>query len=447
MVQPQGFVVLMALAAGLVQPTGGAIPQPDNAVIERAARQYRMQLYHTFRLRRAEYDRRREAWDQVVRAWEAAGRRADQRHLLLEWLQAALRSATPETLGPVPDIPDFGQTTHPVKEPPAAPIPAHTPQPEPRAQADVVPEYNLRPDVLRGLSTGETPFCLSRPDTPWLPHRRPPPGLPVMSEPAGPRVSGARGAPGPLRSALVIGLPAVEKENVSPSVRAPLPDRGPADPLDRQTLTSVGAPATASLQAPEPSELSASGFRPMHPTLPRRAAVAGSPTASKPPLTASSLARIRSPLAPTILPLDRLDKPASRDLPPPTERAQINQIELAAQILGTNLALRACEAELDKQETWSVQRLTPLVERLRRVMLQRHDCRLLYDLLPEAEQALVGAFESPRPAMQALARRIAEARQRAQGAEFAGTEQERQAELRKLDELARNLDALASPAF
>jgi hypothetical protein len=69
---------------------------------------YRDQVFETFYKQMDEYGRRQEAWNAVLRSWQAAGGPFEQQERLIDWLEAAIRSASPETVGAVPERPDFG---------------------------------------------------------------------------------------------------------------------------------------------------------------------------------------------------------------------------------------------------------------------------------------------------------------------------------------------------
>ena len=78
------------------------------------------------------------------------------------------------------------------------------------------------------------------------------------------------------------------------------------------------------------------------------------------------------------------------------------------------------------------------------VVVKNRDLTLFRDLITPAQQALVGQIASPRPLISQLANRIVEVRSRVQGGDFAGTEAQRQAELRRLDALSTRLGNLAA---
>jgi hypothetical protein len=420
MMQPQGLLIHVFAAAMLLQSPG----VPDQAVIQRAARQYRLQIYHSFRTQREEYDRRKAAWDHVAAAWEAAGQRADQHPLLLEWLQEAIRASSPDTIGPLPELPDFG-------------VPLKGPQPKPTTQ-----EPALRPpttlEVGRDSNVGRLasqrgsepaePASASSSFAPVLPragavHSGPnqPPGQTASSE----KADGRRAS---VTSLSTSSLPGVEPKELLVSTPAQRGGATGSSPAERSTsLPTKTTPPVAPKQRPSAVE-SPSVSRPTTPVLPYRPsqpeASHASPGQAQPALPSVVSVPPRAPSA--------LIEP---------EHAIINQTELSARILGGNLALKECEAELDKDQPWTVERLAPLVERLKTVMIQRHDCALLCDLVPEAERSQLGVFESSQPVITALGKRILEATRRAESKDYPGTEAERKQELHALEQLARTLAA------
>lgn len=514
--QPLGSLLLLTVLATQLQPTKeepssrpdavltpvASVDQPvDALVIQRAARQYRMQLYHSFRLDRAEYDRRRAAWDQVLAAWEVAGSRADQRRLLLAWLQAAIKSASPETAGPTPAIPQFTTVEEPAPsavEPfpiilrePAPAVPEQELHLEPSPVIEVHLDQRTWPVGSRRLSASDdAQSSVPRPSQAVLPQRERPvrvemEAMATMQPPGQATTTKGRVAPVMLER----GLPGVEvSELVSTSPRE---EGKPGTEALAETMTTsvektAAAPTQALLLAGPPPVVAV----PIRPVLPRRG-VAAEPEAPRP-----SLASVpqRKPLAPALDRLPGLDEnelqplpsapqPTSGSLPAPVapraiepshttplpkpasvasipprrsvmpphvpkepagQGVVVDRTELSARILGGNLALRECEATLDNDKSWDAAQLVPLVERLKRVCIQRHDCALLGDLLSESDRSLVGTFESPQPVIRILSKRIVEARQRAKSPTFPGTDAQRAAELQTLDELAHAVAELTA---
>ena len=118
----------------------------------------------------------------------------------------------------------------------------------------------------------------------------------------------------------------------------------------------------------------------------------------------------------------------------------MNTEELTAQIAGNNMALRTLEAQLDEKRDWSVEQLETVVQRLENLIVKNKDLALFRDLISPAEQALVGSPASPRPVFSSAAAQIAAARKRTQGSDFPGSKAQRQADLRRLDELSARLN-------
>ena len=100
-----------------------------------------------------------------------------------------------------------------------------------------------------------------------------------------------------------------------------------------------------------------------------------------------------------------------------------------------------------REEIWRGARLDaegPLVDRLSGLAAREEDLKLIREVVSPQERKSVGRLESPRTAISLLAAKIFAARTRTGGPDFAGSEAQRQAELRHLDELSRELAELAT---
>lgn len=75
--------------------------------VERAARDYRIQIYETFRLDRPEYDLRREAGDRLLEDFRAAGSPADKRQDVLDWFVDAAVLSRPDETETLPELPSL----------------------------------------------------------------------------------------------------------------------------------------------------------------------------------------------------------------------------------------------------------------------------------------------------------------------------------------------------
>lgn len=121
----------------------------------------------------------------------------------------------------------------------------------------------------------------------------------------------------------------------------------------------------------------------------------------------------------------------------------VNVDELRTRIAGTNMALRALEAELYGAGSWNHDELASIVARLHALVLRAEDMRLFREMVPEETRSLIDVADSPQPAITLAAARIADARQRISDGRDTGTERERQAELGRLNELSRRLAEIA----
>ena len=123
----------------------------------------------------------------------------------------------------------------------------------------------------------------------------------------------------------------------------------------------------------------------------------------------------------------------------PASAVEIKADELSARISGCNLAFRALEAELDEKGVWTSARLEPLADRLKILVLRRHDLHLFREAVPEDKRASIERLASAKRRFRSLRPASWRPRARAKGADFKGTDAERQAELKRLDELSRRL--------
>ncbi|MCX7426176.1 MAG: hypothetical protein NTW96_11230 [Planctomycetia bacterium] len=96
----------------------------QQAAVEHLSRQYRVEIYNSYRFSRPEYNRRRAALAQLIDQWTDAGALPGQEYKVVDWLlSAAERSAA---AGALPPIPSFAPEPLPatsiaVAEPPNAP--------------------------------------------------------------------------------------------------------------------------------------------------------------------------------------------------------------------------------------------------------------------------------------------------------------------------------------
>ncbi len=418
----QHVVLLRQMAPGRTIPHSELVKllrqtdEREKAAIERLARRFRIRVYDTFRVQRGEFARRRAAWDQALAAWEAAGAPFEHQDRLIDWLRAAIGRSTPGSVGSLPsvpkfDVPKFGRFAaiprplvlrrpgelQTARQPAGGEIQLSGPPLPPAAIVPYEP-YERRAVSERAATQRPAAALVRRPaELPLVLGQSAPEGIRPM-QPASRGVAGLVAGVGPRRQAGPFRKAAAQPEST-----LPLSDRAvlltpPAAAAHRSRATD-GPVATASRVAQPPSR---SVNRPQ-PILP------AAPAASQ---------------------------------PSPPHR--VNLAELAVRVAGSNLALQALEAELEESRRWNARRLGPLVDRLEILVMRRNDLALFHQLISARERARVGRLESPQVAISRLAARIFEARTRAGGPGFLGSEAQRRAELRQLDELSRQLAEMAS---
>jgi hypothetical protein len=75
--------------------------------LERAARDYRIQIYETFHKDRAEYDRRQAEAARIQQAWTEAGSNEEEQPKLIRWLDQATACSQSDSIGALPSGPEF----------------------------------------------------------------------------------------------------------------------------------------------------------------------------------------------------------------------------------------------------------------------------------------------------------------------------------------------------
>ncbi len=475
--------------------------------IEQLARLYRIRVYNTFRTDRAQYNQHRAAWRQTLGAWLAAGSPADSRDDLIAWLRQATLAVESAPPGPIPARPGFDakvvrkpieQSPKPDKiaptiKPPVQKPPVQKPATAQRNQTlqpslPKVDEITTSPSVPATAQQPGTVAPMIEPPAKKTPleNRAPQPGtitpditLPGITPPSKPSIhAGKAQPPGPRRPA---GRKPGAVEKPAPTGRQTtqiptLPTFGyvttaPSMPSQakrpKRIAPRVSPPrrnAAPSSLVPPAKHLAARTKRPASPrTLADRRAW-GSPkraaaTRTKPPKTDSSLGRSslgRSRTLPTLPGLltkypagldNKIQKgslAAADDSAGQDSDTEVNLIELAARIAGTNMNLRGVEAQLTKDHKWDATQLAAMVDAIKQLSNRRDDLTLFRNLLPESERRLVGELESPRAAISQCSARIAETRARVDSRGSINRPKEREQELQKLDELSRQLAKLVT---
>jgi hypothetical protein len=96
-------LLAVVMATGLA--VGAESASAGRSSLEDAARDYRIQVYETFRLDRPEFDRRRAEWRQLEQSWEAAGKPDRDMPALLDWLAEATDQSQSDSIGDLPEAP------------------------------------------------------------------------------------------------------------------------------------------------------------------------------------------------------------------------------------------------------------------------------------------------------------------------------------------------------
>jgi hypothetical protein len=207
------------------------VDQREKSVINRLVRQYGNLVFDTFHKQIDTYNQRRQAWSDVFLDWEKAGKPFDQQDLLIDWLEVAIRSATPSTNGPIPERPKF------VNEQPPAPVapsqPAETAKPPAAAGGGESPE-KAKPE-------GEKPPASAAPSQPVEPAKpQEPAKSPVKATPSQPTESAkpqaaAGGSESPEKTMPEKAKQEVDKPSAKAASSQPVETVKPQEPAKPQT--------------------------------------------------------------------------------------------------------------------------------------------------------------------------------------------------------------------
>ena len=443
--------------------------------VEILTRQYRVQTHRAFRRARDEYHRRQQAWFDTYTAWQKAGRPLTEQEALLNWLAEAIRASTPGSTTRLPEPPRFGarslasllppQPPTPIgaKQPPAEPTrtsETHEPAasiaslpvaPQPAPPVEAPRESRLDPNSAATPKQTIDSIAIDRVDIPSEPdaiEAVAPVAYPTIAPqraplaPAGPQVAALEEH----NSRHATKTASISTPRIDPhppfAQEAPLPDRlglhqTPEDPI---RIDDGDLPASQMLFSDLPIVLDIEDGE--TPPLSRLSSEPAFGTFSI-SICESIPRTVRNPTVADSFPEDLVvDAPALEvpDEPP----GRVNLTELRSRIAGTNMALKAMEAELYEPHRWTPAELALLTARLHTLALRVQDARLFRQNVPEDIRQLIDAADSPQPTITLLASQIAETRQRIAGSGFSGTEQQRQAALSQLDELSHRLVEIAS---
>ena len=109
----------------------------EKDAIDWLVRNYRTLVFDNFHKQANVFEQRRQAWIDIYSSWTQAGSQFEQQDRLINWLELAVRSATPDTIGPIPEKPEFEPARPPVEAAPKQPAKeAKPPEPPKSATAD-----------------------------------------------------------------------------------------------------------------------------------------------------------------------------------------------------------------------------------------------------------------------------------------------------------------------
>ncbi len=405
-------------------------PEP---YIEQLAKGYRIQVYNIYRTDREQYTQRRIAWQQTLDAWRASDSPTDHRDKLINWLRRATLAVESVPPGPIPPRPVFDAK---VTKKPAEQLP--------------------KPDKIVPTITPPTQKPLVQ--------------KPPVQPPVQPLVQKPVRKPAPT-GRQTIQLPTIPKDiNITPAPSTPTQAKRPdriaprvyppqryARP--RPSVPRANRPVTRTRRPP--SQRTLADRRTWR--SPRRS----STTRTRQRRPGSGLDKSSSGRSQTLLPLPGLsaedlvelakaDKGSVEvtdvsdnfvnfdDSDLEAAGSEVNLIELAARIAGTNMALRGVEAQLSKTRKWDATQLTTIVAALKQLCDRRDDLTLFRNLLPESKRRLVGQLESARAAISQCSARMSETRSRIDSRIFDSRPKQREEELKRLDVLSRQLAKLVT---
>lgn len=114
--------LILCFAVALSAQVAQYRPAPD-AEVERAARDYRIQVYETFRTQRDEYNARREVGDKLLSDWRAAYQPHEYRADVLAWFRQAKQFSLEGEIAGLPEPPYLPEAPRAIagEQNPAAP--------------------------------------------------------------------------------------------------------------------------------------------------------------------------------------------------------------------------------------------------------------------------------------------------------------------------------------
>ncbi len=408
----------------------------EQASIERLARAYRIATYNAYHGDRAEYDRRRQAWENVLSAWRLAGSRPDQRQTLIAWLRAAGEAgALPETPRFVSEA-ETAQAKQPAVEssvdeqPERVAAPRREPAPASEALAPSGPNQIARQPARIAAPGGSALAEQPRPTAgrePAASPRRASPAPQAGDAPA--RVTARRPVAAP--------RPSVDKPSAStaPAADTPRTARRAGAGAPTKSSPRIAAPAGPALGAhdvrPEGRELE---LAPRREHAPQAARVAEhGPRRTQAPAWELRISRAAEH--------EELATVVAETAETAEDAVQINLSELSVRIGGFNFALAALESRLGDRGPWSADQLEPLVQQLDELN-QLRSMLAEYRAVANESEAAMRRLEPLEPVVTVVAARISKARADTVNRASAEAGPREEAELARLEGLSERLARL-----
>jgi hypothetical protein len=129
------------------------LPNSHELLVERAARQFRIHAYDTYRTDRETYDQFLQAGDELLANWRDAGKPSDHRDEVLAWYQGATPITLAASLPPMPALP---MSVKPEPDATVDLIPHDSVDPNPRTEAQSVTPLPIESGEVLFQSTEQT---------------------------------------------------------------------------------------------------------------------------------------------------------------------------------------------------------------------------------------------------------------------------------------------------
>ncbi|HBO43773.1 MAG TPA: hypothetical protein DD670_07545 [Planctomycetaceae bacterium] len=449
----------------------------QRAAIEHLTRRFRIEAYQTFRSDRPQYEERRRHLAELLAASRDSASPDGERHKVVAWLLAATEAG--EADASLPPLPRFDGHIDSQSAPLAiveserpGPMPDGTVAPAvasrdsavsiadsalPRTSTDrfatIAAVEVVRPRVLLTSAVVDVPTGV-RQSEPRPHHVATVPSLGLPVEPL-------RFVESPQTTMLASTsrIPWRRPPSIAGVTRPDVKTRESAAPSFASTPSSVAGASGDPLAFARTSvdQLSMASSRGLGGS-PGMAGNPGGVWPGRPASTSASFSRPESDgmsastpespkeSAPSEANIDDRDESAQLaefdPLTTPNKLAEINMEELAAQIAGTNMAMRKLAAKIYEDQAWDAESLGPILDQLAPLVARKDSLKLIRECIPESQRGGLGELETGSDLISDLGSKIAQARNDLAEGRFQGTPAQRRAQLVQLDRLSQRLASL-----